>query len=241
MKWRYECSMKGRKISFALVLILPLGTLPTLTPSAEAQTYKVIHSFHGGKDGIEPETALLLTADGNIYGTTYRGGGGADSGTVFKIDQTGKETIFTFPGCCGIYPDGGGPEGELVQDNVGNLYGTTGYGGTGGGSNCGNFGCGTIFKLDQTGKRTVLHSFVGTDGHTPRGGLIREATGNLYGTTLYGGDLSRCGGLGCGTVFKLNRAGKLKLLHAFTGGLDGAQPIGNLAQDAQGNLYGNTL
>jgi len=209
-------------------------------PRGEAQTYKVIHSFTGGKDGIQPEAGLLLAADGNIYGTTYEGGGRSNTGTVFKIDQTGKETRFTFPGCCGIYPQGGGPEGDLVQDSAGNLYGTTSYGGTGGGSNCGNFGCGTIFKLDTTGKETVLHNFVGTDGHGPRGGLVRDAAGNLYGTALYGGDLSRCGGLGCGTVFELNAAGKLRVLYAFEGDLDGAQPIGNLARDSKGNLYGNT-
>jgi uncharacterized repeat protein (TIGR03803 family) len=241
MKWRCEYSSTKRfTVSLTLISTLSLALIVAATPSADAQTFKVIHTFHGGNDGIEPEAGLLRTADGNIYGTTYRGGGQSDTGTVFKIDQTGKETVFTFPGCCGVYPGGGGPEGGLVQDSAGNLYGTTNYGGTGGGSNCGNFGCGTIFKLDTTGKETVLHSFVGTDGHGPRGGLIRDPFGNLYGTALYGGNLSRCGGLGCGTVFELTAGGKLKVLHAFDGELDGGQPIGNLAQDPQGNLYGST-
>jgi uncharacterized repeat protein (TIGR03803 family) len=241
MKLKFECSsVKRANISLALVSALSLATIVAAIPSAEAQTYKVIHSFTGGKDGIEPEAGLLLAANGNIYGTTYRGGGSSDTGTVFKIDKTGKETVFTFPGCCGVYPKGGGPEGGLVRDSAGNLYGTTGYGGRGGGSNCGNFGCGTIFKMAATGKRTVLHSFVGTDGHTPRGALIRDTAGNLYGTTLYGGDLSRCGGSGCGTVFELNAAGKLRVLYMFKGGLDGGQPIGNLARDSHGSLYGNT-
>ena len=232
-EWR---SIKRGNISLALVSGL---SLIAAIPSAEAQTYKVIHTFRGGKDGIEPEAGLLRASDGNFYGTTYQGGGSSDTGTVFKL-QSGKETVFTFPGCCGVYPDGGGPEGGMVRDSAGNLYGTTAYGGSGGGSNCGNFGCGTIFKLDTTGKETVLHSFVGTDGHGPRGGLIRDAAGNLYGTALYGGDLSRCGGLGCGTVFKLDATGKLSVLYAFEGGLDGAQPIGNLAGDSKGNLYGDT-
>ena len=100
--------------------------------SAEAHNYKVIHRFTGGKDGIEPEGGLLVAADGNIYGTTYRGGGPSDTGTVFKIDQAGKETLFTFPGCCGVYPDGGGPEGGIVRDSTGNLYSTSAYGGSGG-------------------------------------------------------------------------------------------------------------
>ena len=188
MKWKFACSsMKPGHISVALVSVLSLAVTMAAIPSAEAQNYKVIHRFAGGKDGVEPEAGLLLAGDGNIYGTTYRGGGSSDTGAVFKIDKTGKETVLTFPGCCGVYPDGGGPEGGMFQDGAGNLYGTTAYGGSGGGSNCGNFGCGTIFKLDSTGKETVLHSFVGTDGHGPRGGLIRDGAGNLYGTALYGG------------------------------------------------------
>jgi uncharacterized repeat protein (TIGR03803 family) len=239
MKLRLWCNSITRdRVSLALALSLIAAVAATTL--AEAQTYKVIHTFTSGKDGIEPEAGLLLAPDG-IYGTTYRGGGRSDTGTVFKIDKTGKEIVLErFPGCCGVYPEGGGPEGGTVRDAAGNLYGTTSYGGSGGGPNCGNFGCGTVFKLDTTGKETVLHSFVGTDGHGPRGGLIRDAAGNLYGTALYGGNLSRCGGLGCGTVFKLDVAGKLTVLHAFKGGLDGAQPIGNLARDPHGNLYGNT-
>lgn len=167
MKWNLVFkSMKGR---VSLVLALSLATVMALIPSGEAQTYKVIHRFTSGKDGIEPNAGLVLASDGSIWGTTYRGGGSSDTGTVFKIDRTGKETVFTFPGCCGIYRDGGGPEVTLVRDAAGNLYGTTFYGGTGDGSNCGNFGCGTIFKLDTSGKETVLHSFVGTDGSRPRG------------------------------------------------------------------------
>jgi uncharacterized repeat protein (TIGR03803 family) len=186
MKWKFECSSAKRdNISLVLVSALSLAAMAAAIPLAEAQTYKVIHSFGGGKDGIEPEAGLLLAAGGNIYGTTYRGGGSSDTGTVFKIDKTGKETVFTFPGCRGVYPKGGCPEGGLVRDSTGNLYGTTGYGGKGG-SDCGDFGCGTIFKLDTTGKETVLPSFARTDGEGPRGGLIRDAAGNLYGTTLYG-------------------------------------------------------
>ena len=82
-----------------------------------------------------------------------------------------------------------------------------------------------MFKLDTTGKETVLHSFVDTDPARPRGGLIRDAAGNLYGTTQYGGGLSNCGGDGCGTVFKLDAAGKLTDLYAFTGAFDGTDPL----------------
>src|SRR6266568_516684 len=141
MKRKFDCSsMKLTNIILALVSALSLAVMVAAIPSAEAQNYKVIHSFTGSKDGIEPQAGLLLGTDGNIYGTTYRGGGQSDTGTVFKIHQTRKETVFTFPGCCGVYPEGGGPEGGMVQDSAGNLYGTTGSGGSGGGSSCGNFG-----------------------------------------------------------------------------------------------------
>ena len=241
MKWKFERTLTKRCYRYlTLISALALTAMVAAIPPAKAQTYKVIHRFAGGRDGIEPEAGIVIAGDGSLYGTTYRGGGSSDTGTLFKIDPTHKETVITFPGCCGVYPKGGGPEGDLAQDAAGNLYGTTSYGGRGGGSNCGNFGCGTIFRLDTTGKRTVLHSFVGTDGHSPRGGLILDESGNLYGTALYGGDLARCGGLGCGTVFRLNTAGKLTVLYSFEGDLDGAQPIGNLARDSKGNLYGNT-
>src|SRR5205823_3086442 len=143
MKLKLGCnSMKRGRVSFALALSLTVAVAATL--SADAQTYKVIHTFTSGRDGIEPETGLLLAPDG-ICGTTYRGGSRSDTGTVFKIDKTGKETVLKrFPGCCGIYPKGGGPLGDMVRDAAGNLYGTTFYGGEGG-SLCGNFGCGTVF------------------------------------------------------------------------------------------------
>jgi uncharacterized repeat protein (TIGR03803 family) len=241
MKWKVgSSSMMRANINLAVVSALALAAPFVAAPSAGAQTYKVVHTFTGANDGIEPEAGLLLGANGIIYGTTYEGGNSNDTGTVFEIGKKRKETVFIFPGCCGSYPQGGGPETELVQDKAGNLYGATLYGGSGGGPNCGNFGCGTIFKLDTNGNETVLHNFVGTDGSRPRGGLIGDATGNLYGTALYGGDLSRCGGEGCGTVFKLDTAGKLTVLYQFEGGSDGAQPIGNLARDSKGNLYGNT-
>jgi uncharacterized repeat protein (TIGR03803 family) len=123
----------------------------------------------------------------------------------------------------------------LVRDAAGNLYGTT----SGRGS-----GYGVVFKVDTTGNETVLHSFTGKDGAYPFGGLVRDAGGNLYGTTPNGGVV---GGTcmvtsGCGTVFKVSAAGKFTLLHAFTGGADGATPyIGHLIQDSAGNLYGTTL
>ena len=96
-------------------------------------------------------------------------------------------------------------------------------------------GCGTVFQLDTSGTLTVLHSFTNRrDGNHPDAGLIADAAGNLYGTTLSGGDG------GYGTVFQLDPSGTLTVLYSFTGGSDGRSPVGGLIADAAGNLYGTT-
>ena len=94
-----------------------------------------------------------------------------------------------------------------------------------------------MFKLDNAHRETVLHSFSGgSDGSYPYAGLVRDAEGNLYGTTNQGGSS------GYGTVFKLDRAGNETLLHTFTGtGGDGAYPFDDLVRSANGNLYGTTF
>jgi uncharacterized repeat protein (TIGR03803 family) len=135
--------------------------------------------------------------------------------------------------------DGDGPVAGVVLDKSGNVYGVGEYGGD---RNCGQFGsgCGVVFKVDSTGKETVLHAFVGgPDGANPTGTLVRDAAGNLYGTTLNGGG-SGCGGGGCGTVFKLDAKGEDTVLHKFSGGRDGGTPFAGLTLDAVGNLYGTT-
>lgn len=133
--------------------------------------------------------------------------------------------------------DGTGPAGQLVLDGSGNLYGATVNGGTG---PCAG-GCGTIFKIDATGQETVLYDFTrGTDGATPYGGVIRDADGNLYGTTEFGGSSKNCAGVGgCGTVFKLDTNGNLTTLHAFNAGADGWGPETGLVS-LDGELYGTT-
>ena len=124
---------------------------------------------------------------------------------------------------------------KLVRDATGNLYGTTAFGGQTG--QCGNFqeGCGVVFELSAAGKFRVLHTFTFSDGAVP-GNLIRDAHGNLYGTTTWGGNTA-CQPNGCGVVFKLSSTGGFRVLYKFTGGSDGAIPTG-LALDAKGNLYG---
>ncbi len=145
----------------------------------------VLHSFNSGGDGETP--AAPLVADGAyLYGTT-QGGGTYDGGTVFKVDKSGNETVLH---SFGATTDGREPQGPLVHDAAGNLYGTTYSGGA--------FGYGTVFKIDTTGKETILYSFGGgADGFGPNSGVIVDATGNLYGTTLEGGAFNS------GTIFKI--------------------------------------
>lgn len=162
----------------------------------------MLHSF-AGADGSYP-TSLLRDAAGDLYGMTDLGGSNAcpgGCGVIFKLDTTGHETVLhSFTGV-----DGSNPFGGLLRDTAGNLYGTTG---SGGGLACPHAGgCGVVFKLDTTGKETVLHSFTGrADGWDPVGGLLKDSTGNLYGTTSYGGQLtcpSSVSATGCGVVFRV--------------------------------------
>ncbi len=192
----------------------------------------VLYSFKGGRtDGAVPWSPLVMDAKGNPYGMTQIGGA-ADVGTVFKISKSGKETVLlSFNGS----PDGGMPLAGLVMDAQGNLYGNAPYGGD---FRCGfdGFGCGTVFKLTQTGKMTVPHTFEGgtTDGRVPSGSSILDAKGNLYDTTLRGGPSN------AGTVFKVNSRRKETVLYSFTGGMDGGGPNGDLVLDAKSNFYGTT-
>jgi len=183
----------------------------------------VLHSFTGGSDGEYPYASVIRDAAGNLYGTTYAGGA-SGLGTVFKIDTQAHETVlYSFRGGA----DGEYPSAGLVRDAAGNLYGTTNSGGSSGG--------GIVFKISSAGKETVLHSFKGgKDGEYPYASVIRDAAGNLYGTT-YGGGAS-----GWGTVFEIDPTGKETVLYTFTGAADGASPEGGLVQDTAGHLYGTT-
>ncbi len=206
--------------------------------AVQAQTFKVLHSFEGGTDGASPQGALLLDNVGNLYGTANLGGnqdcdkGGC--GVIFKLTPTGAETIlhrFT-------QTDGALPSANLLPDATENVYSTVSFGGPYG---CDTKGCGGIFKMDKTGKLTLLYAFTGgSDGANPYAGLIRDRYGNLYGVAFAGGSIGFCPGtvdVGCGTVFKLDTTGKLHVLYTFTGGNDGAAPYGPLLSDGV-SLYG---
>jgi uncharacterized repeat protein (TIGR03803 family) len=203
-----------------------LGEVFEVSPSGTETT---LYSFTGSNDGYWPFAGVTRTGNGIIYGTTYYGGGsgcsGAGCGTVFKL-VNGETVLHSFTGGSA---DGCNPYGGVVRDKSGNLYGTT--------YQCGSSGYGTVWKLNTTGKETVLHSFTGgaTDGSYPGlGGLIIDAAGNLYGSTSQGGAHNG------GTVFKLDTTGKETVLHSFRGTPGHGDPDGTLARDKYGNLYGTT-
>ena len=190
----------------------------------------VLYTFTGGLDGGGP-SGIMRDPAGNFYGVTDTGGDGSCNppygcGTVFKLDSSGNETVlYSFAGGT----DGASPAGNLIQDPAGNFYGVTFKGGD---LTC---SCGTVFKLDPAGNKTVLYSFTGADGAFPEAGLIRDQAGNLYGTTFQGGGMPSCG---CGTVFRVDAAGKETVLHRFAGGKDGYSPEAALLRDSLGNLLG---
>jgi uncharacterized repeat protein (TIGR03803 family) len=236
----------------------PVGTVFKLAPPAQtgdAWTHTVLYTFCSQPnctDGQVPFAGPIRDAAGNLYGTTYGGGEGCSGyggcGVVYKLDRKGNETVlYSFcPAGYGNCTDGAYPEAGLTQDAAGNLYGTTSSGGA---------NQGTVFKLAPPAQQggvwteTVLYSFTGgTDGGQPQASVILDAAGNLYGTTLVGGD-SSCNavfGPGCGVVFKLAPPAQLSgawtetVLHAFTEGTDGGTPYAGVIQDAAGNLYGTT-
>jgi len=138
--------------------------------------------------------------------------------------------------------DGGKPMAGLISDGEGNLYGTTQSGGILAGPCAPGGGCGVVFKVDPTGKETVLYRFTGgADGASPDAALVRDTAGNLYGTAASGGVCSwPYSSNGCGVVFKLDpTTGQETVLYSFTGGADGAVP-GPLFVDNAGILYGIT-
>jgi uncharacterized repeat protein (TIGR03803 family) len=189
-------------------------------------------------DGKTPQAGLIQDATGSLYGTTSSGGANS-GGTVFKLDDTGHETVlYSFCSVGGANcTDGKSPEAVLIQDAAGNLYGTTYSGGASGYA-------GTVFKVDSTGHETVLYNFCSegggncTDGYAPGAGLIQDAAGDLYGTTIVGG------ANGLGTVFKVDSTGHETVLYNFCSEVSGANctdgeyPSSGLIRDAAGNLYG---
>jgi uncharacterized repeat protein (TIGR03803 family) len=189
--------------------------------------------------------------DGNLYGTTIFGGP-SNLGVAFKMTPTGGLTdIYDFCAEANCI-DGINPHALTLGIN-GDFYGTTQLGGTGLGCPPGIAGScgGTVFRITPGGTRTTLYSFCSQPGCTDgffaevrHGALVQATDGNFYGTTDVGGaNTSQCGGLGCGTVFRITPEGALKTLYNFCSEAncdDGANPVAGLIQGADGDLYGTT-
>jgi uncharacterized repeat protein (TIGR03803 family) len=218
-----------------------LDSCGTIFKIDSAGNESILYDFQGGNNGVNPTGSLALDPQGNLWGVTQ--GNFADGGAsvVFKLEPDGQETSYDVNEvtiCCLDSP--------LVADAQGNLFGMSPYGGE---PRCAyvqnpDLGCGTLFKVTPEGKFTVLHTFTGTDGIQPEGGLVIDANGNLYGSAFYGGSL-KCNypgwgapnGKGCGTIYKLDPEGSFTVLHTFTGPKEGSYPLG-LIIDSAGDLYG---
>ena len=210
-----------------------LGTVFEVDARTHVET--VLHAFTGGaKDGATPSSPLLIDAHGNLIGTTSYGGPD-DVGTVFEISPQHTETVLYAFGQQGA----GGPRypmGTLALDSSGTLYGSSRRGGS---ANLGTVYAFTPGTGTAPGTVTVLHNFAGgADGAEPWGGVVFDAAHTtLYGTTTAGGPADQ------GTVFACPVDGSgARVLYAFkaSGSGDGVFPVGSLAIDSAGMLYGTT-
>ena len=188
------------------------------------QTLTTVTTFTG-PNGALPEAGLTVDVAGNLYGTTYVGGGTGVFGTAFELSGTTHQTLTRL---AAFTLFGSNPVSTLTADAAGNLYGTTKLGGAG--------NAGTAFELSGTAHQTFtsLAAFNTANGANPEAGLTLYA-GNLYGTTFAGG------ANGVGTVFELAGPtfGTITTLATFNTS-DGAGPEAALSFDAAGNLYGTT-
>ncbi len=211
--------MKKLTLTFMASLMF---AMPVALSPAQAQTFRVLHSFDGDNLSVpaNPRGSVIRDAVGNLYGTTF------DPAVLFKITPRGEFSILTFLN----FTSGSGgafPTGSLAMDSAGNLYGV------------GEGGSGTIFKVTPTGKGTELFAFQGGDNTNPKlpaGGLLLGHNGDIFGAAEIGN--SPACKLGCGSIFRLDATGHMHFLHQFTGGADGSNPTGPLIRDASGNFYG---
>jgi uncharacterized repeat protein (TIGR03803 family) len=213
------------------------GVVFELTQSGGTWSETVLYSFGDSPDAAGPGGGVVFDAAGNLYGTAADGGQ-FGFGAVYEIAHTSggwtETVIHDFTGG----DDGAvGSLGVLLRDASGNFYGVTEIGG--------HYGAGTVYKLSPAfggaWHFTTLYAFQGQpDAAFPYGGLIADASGNMYGTTYYGGTN------GSGAVFKIGPAANATagwrdtVLYSFQGGSDGGSPTSTLVFDAAHNLYGTT-
>lgn len=218
----------------------PLGALAVVVLLAhigQGQTKTVLYTFTGSTDGGQPQSRLVLDSAGNLYGTTFSGGlacpvSSLGCGTVFELSPNGaagwnETVIHTFiGGTDGAYPTYAG----LAIDSSGNLYGTTSRGGTG--CSTSPSGCGVVFELSPSAKswtEKILYNFCSelncTDGQFPGGALMRDISGNLYGSTWQG-------------VFELSPSPNGAWQEQIIYPLSMVDPNAGLIMDASGNIFG---
>ncbi len=216
------------------------STVFKMSRAGSGWIFNTLYTFNHPYDPAGIRGGVVFGPDGKLYGASYSGGQN-DLGAVFALQPPAtvcksvscpwtSTTLYSF----GFGNDGINPDfGNLVFDSAGNIYGTT-YSG-------GEYVLGTVFKLTRSGygwTESLLYSFTGgDDGANPYNGVAFDSAGNLYGTTSAGGQY------GFGTVYELSPSGSgwtEATLYSFTDGNDGASPLGSVAIDAQGNLYGTT-
>lgn len=229
------------------------GTVFKLSRTQYGWKTTILYAFQGATDGAHPQAELIFDPSGNLYGTTGKGGNpnplcsaSAGCGTVFELSPSpagvwNQTVLYVFQGG----RDGNFPFAGLTLDSSGNLYGTTELGGN---TECEGFGCGTAFELSPTKggwKKSTIYTFRQKNALFPVGTLILDRSGNLYGSSVYGGGRNKNCLLGCGTVFQLSPAAghgawKQTVLHVFHATSDGLIPFAGLVFDRRGNLFGTT-
>jgi uncharacterized repeat protein (TIGR03803 family) len=221
--------MKTIPARFFLAVTLAVLLLFMLTPGARgAVTLTTLYTFSNPTNGFRPNAGLVQGADGDLYGTTDKGGTSYSTsqsggfGTVYKITTNGAfASLHSFSN--GV--DGGPHISELVQGTDGNLYGTTQYGGAN--------SYGSIFSITTNGTFTTLFSFPLFRG-APQAPLLLGQDGNFYGTTRSGGSNY------LGSVFRFTVTPSVTCtdLYSFQGPNDGYEPVAGLVQGTDGILYG---
>jgi uncharacterized repeat protein (TIGR03803 family) len=206
------------------------GTATTVIYKLDAAGhYKMLRVFPYGITGGEASAGVVRDLAGNLYGTTDPADGPfpteAPYGAVYKLDTAGQLTVlYSFPGSPQAGNVATGPNGGVVLDPAGNLFGATPYGGLGG----------MVYQVGTAGE-AMLYSFPAAHhGTTPRAGVTIGPSGAIYGTTTNGGAAN------AGVVYKIESGGRETVLYSFTGGADGAYPQSGVTLDSAGNLYGTT-
>ncbi|MCK1494931.1 hypothetical protein IVB14_32120 [Bradyrhizobium sp. 180] len=209
------------------------GSSAYLTPLTYASTPAVLTSFNN-TNGLHPYAGVIMDASGNLFGTTQNGGA-YGVGEVFELAKSGN-TYSSTPTVMGSFTSSWGSyaEGGLVMDAAGNLFGTAFQGGAN--------GDGIVYELFKNGSTyggpSFIATFNGANGQNPRGNLIVDAAGNLFGTTFDGG------ANGKGNVFEIAKSGSsysgTPISLASFNGTNGWQPNNGLVMDSAGNLFGTT-